>query len=43
MMKNLHFTQEQITKILEDIASKENGLHDLLRLSLEAMMRAERG
>jgi len=41
-MKNLHFTQEQVTKILEEIAIKENGLQQLQKLSLEAMMRAER-
>jgi len=41
-MKNLHFTQEQVTKILEEIALKENGLQELQKLSLEAMMRAER-
>ena len=41
-MKNLHFTQEQVTKILEEIAIKENGLQELQKLSLEAMMRAER-
>ncbi len=29
-MKNLHFTQEQVTKILEEIAIKENGLQELL-------------
>jgi transposase-like protein len=41
-MKNLHFTQEQVTKILEEIAVKENGLQELQKISLEAMMRAER-
>jgi len=41
-MENLHFTQEQVTKILEEIAIKENGLQELQKLSLEAMMRAER-
>jgi hypothetical protein len=39
-MKNLHFTQEQVTNILEEIALKENGLQELQKLSLEAMMRA---
>jgi hypothetical protein len=29
-MKNLHFTQAQVTKILEEIAIKENSLQDLL-------------
>ena len=41
-MKNLHFTQEQVTNILEEIATKENGIQELQRISLEAMMRAER-
>ncbi|MBW7848845.1 MAG: IS256 family transposase [Bacteroidales bacterium] len=41
-MKNLHFTPEQVTQILEEIAIQENGLQDLLRMSIEAMMRAER-
>lgn len=41
-MKNLRFTQEQVTKILEEIAMQENGLQVLQKLSLEAMMRAER-
>lgn len=40
-MKNQHFTQEQDTKILEEIALKENGLQELQILSLEAMMRAD--
>jgi len=41
-MKNLHFTQEQVTNILEEIAKKENGIQEIQRISLEAMMRAER-
>ena len=41
-MKNLHFTQEQVTKILEETAYKENGMQELQKISLEAMMRAER-
>jgi hypothetical protein len=28
-MKNLRFTQEQVTKILEEIAMQENGLQVL--------------
>lgn len=41
-MNKLHFTREQITKILGDIAQKEGGLNELLTISLEALMRAER-
>lgn len=41
-MNKLHFTREQITKILEEIAQKEGGLNELMTLSLEALMRAER-
>ena len=41
-MRNLHFTEEQVTKILAEFAIKENGLKELQKLSLEAMMRAER-
>ena len=41
-MKRLHFTQEQVTKILEEIAQKEGGYQEVLKISLEAMMRAER-
>lgn len=41
-MEKLHFTQEQVTKILEDILSKEGGLQELQKISLEALMRAGR-
>jgi len=41
-MKRLHFTQEQVTKILEEIAQKEGGYQEVLKISMEAMMRAER-
>ena len=41
-MKRIHFTQEQVTKILEDIAQQKDGYQEVLRISLEAMMRAER-
>ena len=41
-MKRLHFTQEQVTKILEEIAQKEGGYQEVLKISLEAMMRTER-
>ena len=32
-MKKLHFTQEQITKILSEVAAKENGFEEVLKLS----------
>jgi len=41
-MERIHFTQEQITKILSEIAQKEDGYQEILKLSLEAIMRAER-
>lgn len=41
-MKKLHFTQEQVTNILEDIVHQEDGLQKILKLSLEALMRSER-
>jgi len=42
MTKRLHFTQEQVTKILEEIAKEKDGYNKVLKYSLEAMMRAER-
>ena len=42
-MKTLDFTQEQVTKILADIAEEKDGFNKLMQLSLEALMRAERG
>jgi len=42
MDKNLHFTQEQVTKILEEIAKEKDGYNKVLTYSLEALMRAER-
>ena len=41
-MKGLHFTQDQITKILEEIAQKEDGYSQVMKMALEAIMRAER-
>ncbi|MDW8418796.1 MAG: transposase, partial [Chitinophagales bacterium] len=42
-MKQLHFTREQVMKILEDYSIHSGvGLDDLLKLSLESMMRVER-
>lgn len=41
-MKNMNFTQTQITEILDEIANGKNGYQELLRLSLESIMRSER-
>lgn len=41
-MKTLNFTQEQITRILADVANSEGGFNQVLQISLDAMMRAER-
>jgi len=41
-MKHLHFTREQINKILDEIIQKDGSIQELLKLSLEAIMRAER-
>ena len=41
-MKKLTLTQEQIKTILKEIAKKENGYLELLKLSLNSMMEAER-
>lgn len=41
-MKNFNFTQEQVTKILEEIAQKKDGFQEVLKISFEAIMRAER-
>jgi hypothetical protein len=38
----MHFTQPQVSKILEDILQKEDGLNTILKLSLEALMKSER-
>lgn len=39
----MHFTQSQVSKILEEIiTSREDGLNFILKLSLEALMKAER-
>ena len=42
MNKKLNFTQEQVTKILGEIAQEKDGFNKVLKYSLEAMMRAER-
>lgn len=38
----MNFTQSQITEILDEIASGKNGYQELLKLSLESIMRSER-
>lgn len=40
--RRIYFTQESITMILEYIVQKEVGYQEVLKKSLEAMMRAER-
>jgi hypothetical protein len=42
IMKNLHFTQEQITTNLAEVAIGKEGMHEILSMALEAMMLAER-
>ena len=41
-LKNMNFTQTQITEILDEIANGKNGYQELLKLSLESIMRSER-
>jgi putative transposase len=41
-MENLKFSQGQVTHILREIAQGEDGYHQVLKLSLEALMQAER-
>lgn len=38
----MNFTQVQVSEILENIASGENGYQKILQLSIEAIMRSER-
>jgi transposase-like protein len=38
----MNFTQRQITEILDEIANGKNGYQELLKLSLESIMRSER-
>ena len=38
----MNFTQTQITEILDEIARGKNGYQELLKLSLESIMRSER-
>lgn len=38
----MQFTQTQITSILEEILQQEDGLNTIMKLTLEALMRAER-
>ena len=41
-MKELNFTQEQVTKILENIATEKEGFNKVMQIAMEALMRAER-
>lgn len=38
----MRFTQSQISEILEELTNQEDGMNQLLRMSLEAIMKAER-
>ena len=42
MNKTLNFTQEQVTKILENIAIEKDGFNKVMQLAMESLMRAER-
>jgi transposase-like protein len=41
-MKTIDFTQEQVTKILEEIANEKEGFNKVMQIAIEALMRAER-
>ncbi len=41
-MKELNFTPEQVTKILENIATEKEGFNKVMQIAMEALMRAER-
>lgn len=38
----MHFTQKQVSEILEEVLEKEDGLNSILKMSLEALMKSER-
>lgn len=40
--EKMNFTQEQISELFDEIANKKEGYQQLLKMSLEAIMRAER-
>jgi hypothetical protein len=37
----MYFTQTQVSEILEDISQKEDSLNTILKMSLEALMKAK--
>lgn len=41
-MEKLNFTQGQITQILSEVAKEDNGINQVMQISLEALMKAER-
>ena len=41
-METINFTQEQVTKILSDIAVGKDGINKILKIFLEALMQPER-
>lgn len=38
----MHFTPSQVSKIIEEVVSKEDGLNTILKMALEALMKSER-
>src|SRR5690554_1193777 len=38
----MHFTQSQVSKLIEEVVSKEDGLNTILKMSLDALMKSER-
>ncbi len=38
----MNFTQDQITEILQDIANRKDGFNEIMKLSLEVLMKSER-
>lgn len=41
-MEKLNFTQGQITQILSEFAKEDNGINQVMQISLEALMKSER-
>lgn len=41
-MEQLHFTRDQVSKILDQIVQEGGGVQELFKLALESIMRAER-
>ncbi len=41
-MEKLHFTREQVSKILDDFVNRSGGMEEVFKLCLETLMRSER-